>query len=284
MTLKTVVFIDGQNFKKNIQEFSFWSQRPRVKYPRYVLDEKHFEWNRFFRAVVEQLNEETHLKHTLVRVYWYNAETITPFQKNPRWVQKILQQYGKSFPELDINKVEYFAKQWWERERDAFQITRSTVFEEIQRRTDFLEFKYVGQYVVRPFDPYRIEKQADGKIIYQGRRVGEKGVDVGIAVDMMAKAPNYDAGILVSGDVDYMPAISHIKDQLRRFYQFSLAKGIPPQIRHLSPWLKGVVDSFQYFDELKLLQDFLRRNDIPHYILEEIDKRIDELRLKKRPE
>ncbi len=106
-------------------------------------------------------------------------------------------------------------------------------------------------------------------------------MDIGIAVDMMAKAPNYDAGILVSGDVDYMPAISHIKDQLRHFYQFSLAKGIPPQIRHLSPWLRGVVDSFQSFDELRLLEEFLRRNDIPLYILEEIDRRIEELKLQK---
>lgn len=278
MALKTVVFIDGQNFKKNIQEFSFLSSRPGVRYPRYILDEKHFEWDRFFRAVIEKFNEETRLEHTLVRAYWYNAETITPFQKNPRWIEDIITRYRENIPELDAEMVESLARQWWERERDAFEVARSTVFENIQRRTDFLEFKYVGQYVIRPFDPYRIEKQEDGKIVYQGRRIGEKGVDVGIAVDMMAKASNYDAGILVSGDVDYMPAISHIKDQLRYFYQFSLAKGIPPQIQHLSPWLRGIVDSFQSFDELRLLGEFLRRNDIPTYILEEIDKRVAELR------
>ncbi len=67
MALKTVVFIDGQNFKKNIQEFSFQSQCPGVRYPKYVLDEKHFEWNKFFLAVVEKFNDETHLNHTLAR-------------------------------------------------------------------------------------------------------------------------------------------------------------------------------------------------------------------------
>ena len=112
-----------------------------------------------------------------------------------------------------------------------------------------------------------------------GGRVGEKGVDVGIAVDMLAKAPEYDAGILISGDVDYMPAIAYIKDRLNYFYQFSLAKGIPPRIRHLSPWLRGVVDSFQSFDELKLLSEFLdRKSGIPPYILDEIDKRIEYLK------
>ena len=61
MTLKTVIFIDGQNFKKNLQEFCFTSDKPGVRYPQYVLDEKHFEWNDFFRAVIEKFNEETHL-------------------------------------------------------------------------------------------------------------------------------------------------------------------------------------------------------------------------------
>lgn len=158
-------------------------------------------------------------------------------------------------------------------------MARSTVFENIQRRTDFLEFKYVGQYIVRPLDPYRIERGQDGAIRYQGKRVGEKGVDVGIAVDMIAKSPYYDAGILISGDVDYMPAIAHIKNQLRHFYQFSIAKGIPPRMRHLSPWLRGVVDSYQYFDELKFFQEFLRRDDTPPYIREEIDKRMADLEL-----
>lgn len=281
MPLKTVIFIDGQNFKKNLQEFSFTSQKPGVRRPTYVLDEKHFEWNRFFLSVVKQFNEATHLRHTLARAYWYNAETITPFQVNSRWVQRILDEYRGDFPELDAATVESLARKWWERERDNFATARSTVFENIQRRTDFLEFRYVGQYIVRPFEPYRIERGQDGAIRYQGKRVGEKGVDVGIAVDMIAKSSQYDAGILISGDVDYMPAIAHIKNQLRHFYQFSIAKGIPPQIRHLSPWLRGVVDSFQSCDELEFLQGFLRRNDIPEYILEEIDKRIDELDLLK---
>ena len=279
MPLRTVIFIDGQNFKKNLQEFSFRSQKPGVRFPNFILDEKHFKWKEFFQAVIHKFNKETHLSHTLVRAYWYNAETITPFQKNPRWIQDILKQYGEKYPELTTEMVESLAQKWWDREWDLFSKARSTVFEDIQRRTDFLEFKYVGQYVIRPFDPYRIDKDQNGNLIYQGKRVGEKGVDVGIAVDMIAKAGEYDAGILISGDVDYMPAITHIKDRLRYFYQFSLVKGIPPQIRHLSPWLRGVVDSFQSFDEVRLLDEFLaRKSGIPDYILKEIDKRIDTLR------
>ena len=170
------------------------------------------------------------------------------------------------------------ARDWWERERERFSITRSTVFEEIQRRNDFLDFKYVGQYVVRPFEPYSISRNPDGRIVYLGTRVGEKGVDVGIAVDMIAKVQDYDAGILISGDSDYIPAVAYIKDKLKHFYQFSLARGIPPQIHHLSPWIRGVVDSFQSFDEATLLAKFLNRQSrIPPSILEAIDRRIESL-------
>ena len=109
--------------------------------------------------------------------------------------------------------------------------------------------------------------------------MGEKGVDVGIAVDMIAKSQNYDAGILISGDADYIPAVQFIKSQLKNFYQFSLAKGIPPQIHHRSPWLRGVVDSFQSFNELEFVGDYLDTANIPWYVLNEIDERLSEFRM-----
>ena len=278
MSLRTVIFIDGQNFRKNLLEFAFRSSKPNVRYPEFRLDEKHFLWQQLFNAVIERFNESTHLQHTLVRAYWYTAETITPFQSHPRLIERIVETYGTEIPELTPYMVEAKARSWWERERDYFSNTRSTIFEAIQRRTDFLEFKYVGQYVVRPLEVHRLHRGPNGEVVYLGKRIGEKGVDVGIAVDMIAKVKDYDAGILISGDADYMPAIAYIKDQLKYFYQFSLAKGIPPSIRHLSPWLRGVVDSFQYFDEVALLTGFLdRQSGIPPYILEAIDQHAEDL-------
>ena len=281
MSLRTVIFVDGQNFKRNLQEFSYRSNNLNARYPEYRLDEKHFDWTEFFLGVVEKFNQATHLDHILIRAYWYTAETITPFpQARDQWIQDIIAANSDDFPELTPEYIQNLARVWWERERDFFQITRSQVFESIQRRTDFLEFQYTGQYVVRPFDVYRIYRDySSNEIIYQGRRVGEKGVDVGIAVDMISKLLNYDAGILISGDADYIPAVLYIKNQLKNFYQFSLAKGIPPQIHHLSPWLRGVVDSFQSFNELEFIEQYLvRSSGIPSYILDSIDSRLLELR------
>ena len=279
MALRTVIFVDGQNFRRNLQEFSYRTNNPYARYPEYRLDEKHFDWTGFFLGVVEKFNQATHLDHILIRAYWYTAETITPFpEARDQWIQDIITANFGDFPELTPDHVQDLARRWWERERDFFQNTRSQVFESIQRRTDFLEFQYTGQYIVRPFDVHRIYRDYSNGIIYQGRRVGEKGVDVGIAVDMLSKLPSYDAGILISGDADYIPAVLHIKNQLKNFYQFSLAKGIPPRIHHLSPWLRGVVDSFQSFNELEFIERCLDRSSVPQYVLDSIDLRLAELR------
>lgn len=114
--------------------------------------------------------------------------------------------------------------------------------------------------------------------MYFGQKKGEKGVDVGISIDMIAKMPNYDVAILVSGDADFRPVVQYVKDGLKCVYQFSISQGIPPEIKHLSPWLVGEVDMFQYYDELELLEQFIdRKSGIPPIILRCIDERIDAL-------
>ncbi len=167
------------------------------------------------------------------------------------------------------------AHSWYTHERDYFERLREDIFENIQRQTDFLEFRYVGQYQVNPFRVHRIEQNENGEIIYKGVQIGEKGVDTGIAVDMIAKMPHYDVAILVSGDADFLPVVGYLKDHLKYVYQFSVAQGVPPSIRYLSPYLKGKVDCFASFDEAELLSQYLiRHSGIPPAILAAIDARI----------
>ena len=57
-------------------------------------------------------------------------------------------------------------------------------------------------------------KLREGKLVRQGGRLGEKGIDVKIAVDMMIHAfqDNYDTAILVSGDGDLAVAADEVSD------------------------------------------------------------------------
>ena len=221
--LRTVIFVDGRNFKYNLQAFRFQGEGDSNPDRYYSLDEKHFDWREFFLGVVNKFTESTGTPHRLVRAYWYNAETIRPYEVTDRLVDSVLQRFGTVYPSLTPGMIRFLAKTWYDQERRYFEQTKETVFEGIQRRIDFLEFKYVGEYVVKPFDPHRLSRNEDGSFFYQGTREGEKGVDVGIAIDMIAKLQAYDVAVLVSGDADFLPAVRHLKDSLRLVYQFSLA-------------------------------------------------------------
>ena len=279
MPLKTAVFVDGANFRANLRNFSFQSSPPMGN-RSYQLEERHFNWKKFYQGVLEKFDQATGWNHQLIRVHWYSSASISPWV-SPVEEQRFAQSVVTQHPEvsgLTPQKVITLAQEWYERERSYFERLREEVFENIQRQTDFLEFRYVGQYQVHPLRPYRIQENPDGTIIYLGTQVGEKGVDTGIAVDMIAKMAHYDAAILVSGDADFMPVVGYLKDNLKYVYQFSVARGVPPSIQHLSPYLRGKVDCFAWYDEVELLREYLDRSSgIPGPILNAIDARIGSL-------
>ncbi len=253
MPLRTVIFIDGQNFRNSLRSFRFSSDPPHPQTPQYQLEELHFDWSKFFKAVIDKFDESTGWEHQLIRVYWYFARDISPWEERRDLAQRVVDRYHLEVDGLTVQKVVDLAQEWYRRERSYFESLREKRFENIQRDVNFLEFKYVGQYVVRPFTPYRgVTLSDDGKIQYRGRQQGEKGVDTGIAVDMISKMPYYDTAILISGDSDFIPVVGYLKDNLKYVYQFSLASGVPPSIRYLSPWLRGLVDCFEAFTELEL--------------------------------
>lgn len=280
MPLKTAVFVDGANFRANLRSFSFSSGSPTDS-RRYRLEERHFDWKSFYDGVIAKFDRITGWQHQLIRVHWYNAATISPWISSEAQRMKLAQRVVSRHPEirgLTAQKVIELARSWYAGERNYFERLRENVFENIQRHTDFLEFRYVGQYQVHPLRAHRIEQFQNGDIRYLGVQVGEKGVDTGIAVDMIAKMSHYDAAILVSGDADFLPVVGYLKDSLKYVYQFSVAQGVPPSIRYLSPYLRGKVDCFASYDEVELLSQHLNRaSGIPPAILAAIDARIAEL-------
>ncbi len=279
MPLKTAVFVDGANFRANLRNLSFRSSPPTGN-RGYQLEERHFDWNSFYSGVLKKFDDATGWEHRLIRVYWYNSASISPWASSSdeqRFARRVVNEHPE-IANLTVQTVIDHARRWYDEERRYFERLREEVFEQIQRRTDFWEFKYVGQYQVHPLRPYRIEGNPDGTLTYLGTQVGEKGVDMGIAVDMIAKMSYYDAAILVSGDADFLPVVGYLKDNLKYVYQFSVARGVPPSIQHLSPFLRGKVDCFAWFDEVELLRDHLDRTSrIPRAILATIDARIAEL-------
>ncbi|MDA8028181.1 MAG: NYN domain-containing protein [Nitrospiraceae bacterium] len=275
---KTVIFIDGQNFKKDLQKYRFKAAGHNL--PEYRLDEKHFHWEEFFRQAILSISEQTRIPHRLLRVYWYNTQATTPLHRYDRAVRDIVDQYHDQFPDLLPSVVESLAQRWHQHQRDLLSRAKEEVFDDIQKRTSFLEFKYVGQLVLRPYKVKEIVRDRDreGSFLYQGTVEGEKGVDIGITIDMISKMAHYDAAVLISGDTDFVPLIQYLKDALKLVYSLSLSRGEPGQIQLFSPQIKNAVDYFHVVPEKEMLGRYLdRKSGIPPIILSEIDRRLEEL-------
>ncbi len=276
--LKTVIFIDGQNFKKDLQKFRFKATGHNL--PEYRLDEKHFLWEDFFRQAIAAISEQTGTLHRLIRVYWYNTQATTPLHRHDRAVRDIIDQYRDQFPDLTMSVVENLAQRWHQHQRELLARAKEEVFDHIQKRTSFLEFKYVGQLVLRPYKVKELtrEKDRDGAFLYQGTVEGEKGVDIGITIDMISKMTFYDAAVLISGDTDFIPLIQFLKDSLKIVYSLSLSRGEKGQVQLFSPQIKNAVDYFLVVSEREMLGKYLdRKSGIPPIILSEIDRHLIEL-------
>jgi uncharacterized LabA/DUF88 family protein len=72
--------------------------------------------------------------------------------------------------------------------------------------------------------------------------IGEKGVDVALAVNMIKFHEKCDKVILVSGDLDYAEAIQLVKDNLKKVHVVRLFRGHPPVNRSVSRTLMALAD------------------------------------------
>lgn len=122
---RTVVFVDGQNFRKNLQTFAF---RTGQNQREYRLDEKHFDWQPFFADLVAKF-DNTNVTHSLMRVYWYNADDVTSWRERPAIVQKALQECQRRQPGTNLtdDELRRLAREWWERQREFVRKAREDV-------------------------------------------------------------------------------------------------------------------------------------------------------------
>jgi uncharacterized LabA/DUF88 family protein len=160
------------------------------------LQEKDINWENLFNYVLPD-------DHELVRAYWYQPARVAPFDFFPAELKR-------NCPE-GMSEEEYREDRetWLRDQENRLRHIQDTVYRRLQQENDYIEFCYSGILKINPYF----------------ERFEERGVDVAIGVDMVGKVEGYDAAILVSGDVDLLPAINHIKDKLRFVYQLIIRRG-----------------------------------------------------------
>ena len=87
--------------------------------------------------------------------------------------------------------------------------------------------------------------------------LGEKGLDVALAVHMIKFHDKCDKIILVSGDLDYAEAIQFIKDNLKKVHIVRLFQGQPPVNKSVSRTLMALADKVIDLYETEIRQHHL---------------------------
>lgn len=216
--LRAVAFIDGENLRYSLMDFR------REHFPKHqrlfgtpanpYLREVDVDWEKFLAHIVPP-------DHRLIRAYWYKAGQLSEWYKpaansevGRRWVSKHLRIAPDRLTEPQIQGELDRAERWYNRERDRHrEILRSHNF--IMVTYNIIEFRYQGILQVDPLGEDRI---------------GERGVDIALAVDMISMVRDYDLAILVTGDIDFAPAIQAVKNNLRQVVQVAVGPRLPPFI------------------------------------------------------
>jgi uncharacterized LabA/DUF88 family protein len=275
--LRTAIYIDGENLRKTLEKYEFQGS----KYP-YQIRERLVNWTEFFKGIITKLKDKTLLEHRLIGARWYLSNQIRVVGESLRNRKACLEDCLHDFPKLTDNELIQLSENWIEQEKVRVRKESEEIRADLEKKYDYLEFKYVGEFILSRYKKHKCGFDEKNKVnYYNGTRLGERGVDVGMAVDMVTQISSLDAIVIVSGDRDFIPAIDYVKTKMVNVYSFTLARGVPPHVEYLSEWLKGSVDIALYFDELEFLSLYLDRKAISELVspnmLKAIDKRIKEL-------
>jgi uncharacterized LabA/DUF88 family protein len=236
------IFVDGENLRHSLVDLFASDFNPSDYLPKTA------DWVSFFNYLVSEANSELRM-----RTYWYVVDEIDfwPYnlsrlvredqttleailRKDKYWVAKL---DGTTGPKISVPDA---AKTLQQREHSM--------------RRRFEGWKQIQNGIAHNFDS--VEFRRSGSIRYDlfRQQFGqEKGVDVKLASDLLKLKDIYDAGIIVSGDGDYVPAVQVVKDWGKHIINVSFLKStgglLPGGARRLNQATDRAIEVA--FDDMK---------------------------------
>lgn len=220
--MKVVILIDGQNLFYNLRHLGFL--------------EKNIIWDKLFASFLSANDE-------LIRSYWFRPQKLADgyftganirnqicFKKFNNHIHNY-QNNRESVPQHVLENIE----------------TESLVIEDWlkQERARFSQIEYNYDQLSLEYGDIEFVKTGIVKVdAFNQTYIGEKGVDISLAVKMMALSveKRCDKIILVSGDYDYAEAIKFIKNNMTKIHLVKFHKGYPPKNRSVSRDLAVLAD------------------------------------------
>ncbi len=222
MTLsKTIILIDGQNLYYSLKDLK--------------LKEISINWDMFFQKTIEPGD-------IIHRTYWFRPDKVLDtYYKEENLIFNVIKHDHRSYlnqyltNKIIPKQIESNVKQKVNDMLDWIAETKKQ-FDRIQYNYDSLCMKYKNIEMVKSgvlkIDPYNM------------RKVGEKGVDVSLAVMLVKLSIEKacDKIILVSGDYDYCQALQYAKDKMMHVHIVKIHKGRPPRNKSVSRELAVIAD------------------------------------------
>jgi uncharacterized LabA/DUF88 family protein len=237
---RAIILIDGQNLYYGLKDLR--------------VNERDVLWDLFFKSLLSPEDE-------LVRTYWFRPQKIldtnhSPYQIRHTVCYKSFRNHSNAYnadtasiPRDVHAKIEEQAsdiEKWLRETKEKFS---QSEYKYDQISLEFGDIEVVKTGVLK-VDPFK-------KLI-----IGEKGVDISLAVKMMTLSVQQrcDKIILVSGDYDYAEAIKFVKDNMTKIHLVKFHKGTPPQNRSVSRDLAILADKVLDVYESDLQSKFVKNN------------------------
>jgi uncharacterized LabA/DUF88 family protein len=222
MKKRVVILIDGQNLFYSLKDIGAL--------------EREIKWDLFFQSLLSAEDE-------LSRTYWFRPQKILDNHhshndiRNQIFYKKFrtyLYDFKNDPSKVPVNVMAQVeaeavkAEEWLKKKKTTFSQIEYN-YDQLCLEFGDIEFVKTGVVKVNPFTQ---------------EYVGEKGVDISLAVKMIALSVenNCDKIILISGDYDYAEAIKFVKNRMTKIHIVKLHKGVPPKNRSVSRDLAILAD------------------------------------------
>lgn len=220
---KVVILVDGQNLYYSLQEMGIM--------------EKNVDWTKLFNSIIDSGDE-------LIRAYWFRPAKILDTYYTENNIRNSIV-YKKFRNQLDKFKKNDFENIPQKVRDDVDRELKKVSFWIKQQKEKFANIEYAYDQLCLIHDDIEMVKTGVVKIDpYKQTYVGEKGVDISLAVKMISLSvgKKCDKIILVSGDYDYSEAIRFVKDNMTKINVVKFHKGYPPRNRSMSRDLSVLAD------------------------------------------
>ena len=241
--LRTAIFNDGENFRHSICGlFAGLSGAPfnseRDLFDRRDYLPKQADWEGFFSHLVAESRIQD-VGAYLTRAYWYVVENVDvrpwklpkerrdPVSGKLRFDRNELAKWR----ERNMSGIQELVDHDKSREKPSGLSAKiegtTSILKELRRRKAGVEGRFRGfaevqSGIARSHD--RIEFRRSGGIpcdLFTNTLGREKTTDVNLAVDMMRLKDTYDMAVIISGDQDFVPAATAVKDLGKRVVNVS---------------------------------------------------------------